>query len=262
MGGNDYQNGDCFHMSTGTDHDTSAGGHPQWFVTTHWTVVLTAGRNDPRAAQAALEQLCRAYWQPLYAYVRRRGHNFHDAQDLTQEFFARLLQAKSLGAVDRGRGRFRSFMLGAFNHFLANEYDRANAAKRGGGRVALAWDDQAAEAGLSPETDAHLSPERAYDKRWAITVLEQAFARLRDEFVATGRSPLFDELKAFLADGTDSGDYSAVGAKLGMTANAVAVAVHRLRHRYREIVRAEVAHTVGSPGEIEEEIRHLFRRPR
>jgi RNA polymerase sigma-70 factor (ECF subfamily) len=245
-------------MLYANNHQTSTEERAQWFATTHWSVVLTAGQAASPDAQAALEKLCRDYWRPLYAYVRRRGHNFHDAQDLTQEFFARLLQENSLAAVDRGRGRFRSFLLGAFNHFLANEYDRANAAKRGGGRVVLAWDDQAAEAASSPETDTHLSPERAYDKRWAITVLEQAFARLRDEFVAAGRSPLFDELKAFLADGTDSGDYPAVGTKLGMKANAVAVAVHRLRQRYREIVRAEVAHTVGSPGEIDEEIRHLF----
>jgi RNA polymerase sigma factor (sigma-70 family) len=245
-------------MSSANNRERSTEGRAQWFATTHWSVVLVAVQGASPNGEAALEKLCRAYWHPLYAYIRRRGYNFHDAQDLTQEFFARLLQQNGLDAVDRDRGKFRSFLLAALNHFLANEHDRAGAAKRGGGQWFLSLDDQAAETACAYELDTNLSPERVYEKRWAITVLEQAFARLRDESVAARRSQLFDQLKDFLADGTDDGDYQALAAKLGMTANALAVAVYRLRQRYREIVRDEVAHTVGSPDQIDDEVRHLM----
>jgi RNA polymerase sigma factor (sigma-70 family) len=245
-------------MSSANNCETPAEGRAQWFATTHWSVVLTAGQGGSPNAEAALEKLCRAYWRPLYAYMRRRGYNFHDAQDLTQEFFARLLQQNALGSVDRHRGKFRSFLLASLNHFLANEYERASAAKRGSGKWLLSLDDQADEAAYSHKSDTNLSPEGVYEKRWAITVLEQAFARLRDESARAGRSQLFDQLKAFLADGTDGGDYKVLAAKLGMTANAVAVAVYRLRQKYREIVRDEVAQTVGSLDQIDEEVRHLF----
>ena len=245
-------------MSADGNRGTSTEERAQWFATTHWSVVLTAGRDASPHAEAALEKLCRAYWRPLYAYLRHRGYSFHDAQDLTQEFFARLLQQNSLGAVDRDKGKFRSFLLASLNHFLANEHDRNNAAKRGGGRWLLSLDDDDARELYAHEPDPSLSPERVYEKRWAITVLEHAFGRLRDESAAAGTSRLFDELKTFLADGTDNGDYPALAAKLGMKANAVAVAVYRLRQRYREIVRGEVAHTVGSPVQIDEEVRHLL----
>jgi RNA polymerase sigma-70 factor (ECF subfamily) len=245
-------------MSSADNREMSKEGRAQWFATTHWSVVLTAGRGASPNAEAALEKLCRAYWQPLFAYLRRRRYNFHDAQDLAQEFFARLLLQNSLGSVDRERGKFRSFLLASLNHFLANEHERASAAKRGGGQWLLSLDDPGVQAALAFEPDSNLSPERVYERRWAITVLEQAFARLRSESSAAGRSRLFDQLKDFLADGTDHGDYQVLAGKLGMTANAVSVAVHRLRQRYRDMVRDEVARTVGSPDEIDEEVRHLM----
>lgn len=218
---------------------------------------MTAGENGSPQAEAALEKLCRTYWYPLYAYVRRQGHGPHDAQDLTQGFFARLLEKNYLGAVEREKGKFRSFLLAALNHFLANERDRVNAAKRGGGKALVSLDDTA-ENLFSLEPVSNLSPEMTFEKRWATTLLEQAFTRVREEFVAAGKAPMFDRLKIFLADEANPGDYAAVAAELGLTANTVAVSVHRLRQRYRELVRSEIANTVASPNEIEDEMRHLF----
>jgi RNA polymerase sigma-70 factor (ECF subfamily) len=245
-------------MSSSDNRDTSTELRAKWFGTTHWSVVLTAGQVPSANSEAALEKLCRVYWRPLYAYLRRRGYSFHDSQDLTQEFLARLLRRNDLGSVNRERGKFRSYLLAALNNFLANERDRATAAKRGGGQDLVFWDEQDAQAAHSHEAEPNLSPEKVYEKRWAITVLEQAFVRLQDEFAAAGKSRLFEEFKVFLADGTDNGAYPVLAAKVGMTPNAVAVAVHRLRQRYREIVRAEVAHTVGNRDQIDEEVRHLL----
>ena len=230
----------------------------QWFTTTHWSVVLTAGQGDSPQTAEALEKLCRTYWYPLYAYVRRQGNSPHDAQDLTQEFFARFLARNYLGAVQREKGKFRSFLLATLNHFLANEWDRANAAKRGGGKDLISLDNEAAETLYGLELVSDLSPEQGFDRRWAVALLEQAFARLREEFVMAGKADYFDQMKVFLAEGASTGDYARVGAPLQMTAGAMAVAVHRLRQRYGEMVRAEVANTVASPEEIEDEMRHLF----
>lgn len=244
-------------MSLDSEHETSSDGGARWFATTHWSVVLTARESAAPQAKAALEKLCQTYWYPLYAYIRRQGHAPPDAQDLTQEFFGRLLEKNYLEAVQREKGKFRSFLLASLNHFLANERQRARAAKRGGGRVIISLDDTA-ENLYALEPAATASPEDIFDKRWAIALLEQAFAGLRAEFLATGKGQIFDRLKTFLAEAGASGDYAPVAAQLGMSANSVAVAVHRLRHRYRELVRAEVAHTVSSPDEIEGEMRHLF----
>jgi RNA polymerase sigma factor (sigma-70 family) len=241
------------------DQDTGSPlDKAQWFTTTHWSVVLMAGRGPEPAADAALERLCRTYWYPLYAYVRRRGHGPEDAQDLTQEFFARLLERNYLGDVGPEKGKFRSFLLAALNHFLANEYDRAKALKRGGGQAPISLDAETAEGMFVLEPASDLTPEKIYEKRWAATLLDQAFSRLREEYTRAGKEDLFSELKAFLTEGAASGDYAPVAVRLRIAAGAVAVAVHRLRQRYRELVRSEVADTVANPTEMEAEMRYLF----
>src|SRR5437870_3572429 len=230
----------------------------EWFTATHWSVVLMAGQTSSPQAAGALEKLCRTYWYPLYAYVRRKGHSPHDAQDLTQEFFARLLARNYLGTVGREKGKFRSFLLAALNHFMSDERDRARAAKRGGGKVLISLDEEDAETRYQADIASPLSPDKIFEKRWATTLLDQAFAKLREEAVAAGMGKRFETLKIFLQEGTDPGDYAAAGAELEMAANTVAAAVHRLRQRYRELVRAEISHTVASPQELKEEMRHLF----
>ena len=217
-----------------------------------------AGQACSTQAAEALEKLCRTYWYPLYAYVRRQGNSPHDAQDLTQEFFSRLLARNYLGTVGREKGKFRSFLLAALNHFMADERDRARAAKRGGGKVLISLNEDDAETRYQADMASPLPPDKIFEKRWAITLLEQAFAKLREESVAAGKGERFDRLKVFLQEGTDPGDYAAIGLELGIAANTVAAAVHRLRDRYRELVRAEIAHTVAGPEEIQEEMRHLF----
>ena len=231
-------------------------GH--WFETTHWSVVLNARQSASPDAEVALEKLCRTYWYPLYAYVRRQGHDPHDAQDLTQEFFARLLEKNYLESVAPEKGKFRSFLLAALGPHLSTARVRARAAKRGGGRTLVSLDETAAENLYALESAKCASPEAAFEKRWAVTLMEKAFGTIREEYVAAGKAGLFERLKAFLVEGTGSGEYSAAAKDLNITPNGVAVAVHRLREKYREAVRLEVAHTVASPDEIEEEMRHLF----
>jgi len=245
-------------MSFDKQHSETPASQAHWFTTTHWTVVLSAGKGDSSRAEAALEQLCRTYWYPLYVYVRRQGRAPHDAQDLTQAFFARLLEKNSLAAAQQQRGKFRSFLLASLNNFLANEYDRANAAKRGGGQVPISLDDEMAEDRYGLEPVSHDSPEKIFQKRWATTLLEEAFGRLQTEYAAAGKTKLFEKLKPFLAEGAASGDYKELAVQLGMTPNAVGVTVHRLRQRYRELVRAEIAQTVASPDEIEQEMKYLL----
>jgi RNA polymerase sigma-70 factor (ECF subfamily) len=244
-------------MSPGQE-STPALDKAESFTATHWSVVLTAGQTSSPQAADALEKLCRTYWYPLYAHIRRRGHAPHDAQDLTQEFFARLLARNYLGTVGREKGKFRSFLLAALNHFMADERDRAMTAKRGGGKALISLDDDDAETRYQAEMASPLSPDRIFEKRWAMTLLEQAFGKLRAESLAAEKGERFDRLSVFLQDGTDPGDYTQVGRELGMAANSVAAAVHRLRQRYRELVRAEIANTVASPEEVQEEMRHLF----
>lgn len=227
------------------------------FVTTHWSVVLTAGRNDTTRARHALARLCQAYWYPLYAYVRRLGHSPHDAQDLTQEFFARLLGKNYLADADESRGRFRSFLLAALKHFLANEWDRASAKKRGGGLpISINLDETETSYGFEPADQT--TAEKIFERRWALTLLAQVLRRLREEHVRDGREKLFEELKPTLTEASRTVRYAEIAARLGTSEGAVKVAVHRLRQRYREVLRAEIADTVASPAEVEDELRNLF----
>jgi RNA polymerase sigma factor (sigma-70 family) len=227
------------------------------FLTTHWSVVLAAGRSDTTRAQLALEQLCQTYWYPLYAHVRRRGHSPHDAQDLTQAFFACLLERQSLMNVDPGRGRFRSFMLGAINHFLASEWAKSQAQKRGGGRQILSLDAAAAEERLDLEPADPLTPDQAFDKEWATALLDKVLTQLEDEFRGENKMRMFDVLKQTLTGSRAAQPYAELAAQLHMNEGAVKTAVHRLRRRYRELLQAEIANTVTSPDEVKEEMSYL-----
>ncbi len=229
-----------------------------WFATTHWSVVLAAGQGESLQARAALERLCQTYWPPLYAYIRRRGYEMHDAQDLTQEFFARLLARESLGAVAPGKGRFRSFLLAAVNHFLCDERDRATRQKRGGGCWIVSFEAQSAEARYRLEPVDALTPEKLFERRWALALLDQTLGRLEREFAGQGKAALFTVLKEFLLGGAPHPDYASAGARLGLNEGAVRVAVHRLRRRYGELFREEIAQTVANAEELEEEMRHLL----
>jgi RNA polymerase sigma-70 factor (ECF subfamily) len=236
----------------------SPKGGPSAFVTTHWSVVLTAGRADTARAQDALARLCQTYWHPLYAYVRRLGHSPCDAQDLTQEFFARLLAKNFLAGADESRGRFRSYLLTSLKHFLANEWDKARAQKRGGGLVPIQIDPAAAETGCHFEPADPTTAEKIFERRWALTLLERVLQRLRRQYVASGRENLFEQLKPTLTEASHTVRYADIAARLGTSEGAVKVAVHRLRHQYREVLRAEIAETVSAPEEVEDELRNLF----
>ena len=233
----------------------ASGG--QSFTTTHWSVVLRAGDGDSPQAASALEQLCRTYWYPLYAYVRREGHTPPDAQDLTQEFFARLLARNSLAQVGPQKGKFRSFLLAALRHFLSDQRDRDRAVKRGGGAEVLSLDAQEAEERYRLEPVERLDAEKIYERRWAMTLLERALIRLREESAAAGKAELFERLRSFVA-GDSEVTCAEAATELGLSESAVKSAVHRLRERYRELVREEIAHTVADPAEIEAEIRYLI----
>jgi RNA polymerase sigma factor (sigma-70 family) len=228
------------------------------FATTHWSVILAATRNDTTRAQAALAKLCQTYWYPLYAYVRRRGYAPHDAQDLTQEFFARLLGQKWLAQADRDRGRFRTFLLSAMGHFLANEWDKAQTQKRGGHVEILPLQLDSAETRYGLEPADPLTPEQCFDRRWALALLDEVLNALRLEHLAAGTEQLFETLKPCLIGDRQAQPYAVLGAKLGMTEGAVKVAVHRLRQRYRQLLRDEIAQTVASPEEVDQEMRYLF----
>lgn len=221
-------------------------------------MVLTAGQGQSPQAGRALEELCRTYWWPLYAYVRRRGYEAHEAEDLTQEFFARLLTKNYLADVAREKGKFRSFLLASLKHFLANEWDRARAKKRGGEHAHISLDAHAAETRYRSEPMDELTADRVLDRQWALTLLELVLARLDAEYAGAGKAELFERLKVYLTAVKDSVPYATVATKLGTTEGAVKVAVHRLRQRYRKLLREEIAHTVASPADIEGEIRHLF----
>jgi RNA polymerase sigma-70 factor (ECF subfamily) len=228
------------------------------FATTHWSLVLAAGKDASASAEEALTSLCQTYWYPLYAYVRRQGHQPDDAQDLTQAFFARLLEKHYLQSADPERGRFRSFLLTAFRRFLSKERDRERTKRRGGGMKLLPLDFEAGEKRYSLEPAHEVTAEKIYEQRWALTLLDRVFARLRDECGKAGKQQDFNWLKVYLTGEAGTPSYQEVAAEIEMTEGAVKVAVHRLRRRYRELVREEIAQTVAGPEEIEEELRHLF----
>jgi RNA polymerase sigma-70 factor (ECF subfamily) len=242
-------------MSSSSQNQDSVPPGARQFVTTRWTVVLTAGRSDTTQAQVALEKLCQTYWYPLYAYVRRQGYSPEDAQDLTQEFFARFIAKDYLGDVDRTKGKFRSFLLASLKHFLANEWDKARAQKRGGGQTIVSLD---AETRYNLEPASEVSADKIYERRWALTLLDEVLKRLREEYEADGKGKLFDHLKVTLTGERSTIPYAEIGAQLGMSEGAVKVAVHRLRQRYRDVLRAEIAETVDGSEAVEEEIRALF----
>lgn len=220
--------------------------------------MLTA--RDPHSSQAqqALAELCQTYWYPLYAYIRRRGSSPADAEDLTQGFFERLIAKNYLGDVTPGLGRFRSFLLTALKHYLANEWDRAQSQKRGGGLVIFSIESRDAEERYRFEPIEQVTPEALFEQGWALTVLERVLARLRAEFVASEKAGLFEELRAFLSAEQPGVSYAAVAARMGLKEGTVKVAVHRLRRRYGDLLRAEIADTVQDPGEVEDELRHLI----
>jgi RNA polymerase sigma factor (sigma-70 family) len=231
------------------------------FNSTQWSLVLAAGKRSTPESETALATLCAAYWPPLYAYIRRRGYEIFEAEDLTQAFFARLLEKNYLGDAKREKGKFRSFLLSSLNHFLANEWDRKRAVKRGGGVAIIPLEmNSAEEYYLSDRTDL-LSPEKLYERRWALTVIDLVLKRIEEEYARKGRSQLFDRIKRFL-NGTDSMvGYSQVAAELEMSEGAVKVAVHRMRRRFRDLMRAEIAQTIlhpEEPGEVDAEIRSLL----
>ena len=230
------------------------------FAATRWTMVLTAGHWPAgTAAQRAMGELARVYWFPLYAYLRRKGNSPPNAEDLVQGFFARLLEKDALAAVDRSKGKFRSFLLAALQNFLANEWDKSHALKRGGGRQILALDALDAEASYAAEPADQLSPERVFERRWALAVLEQVLTRLRNEYAGRGQgqADVFAALEHLLLGGQSS-TYARLAEPLGMTEGAIKVAGHRLRRRYRELLRQEIAQTVSDPALVDEEIRQLL----
>jgi RNA polymerase sigma-70 factor (ECF subfamily) len=228
------------------------------FATTQWSLVLRAAQPEDSAARAALEMLCRRYWFPLYAFARRRVATVHEAQDLTQEFFARLLEKNALAAASPERGRLRSYLLTSLKNFLSNEWDRANAQKRGGGRERLSLDWESGESRLSLEPIHADTPEREFERQWALTLLDNVVRRLQEEFASAGKSRQFELLKETLTGGRAAVDYSSVAAELTLTEEAARQAAHRLRKRYRELLRDEVAATVEHDGEVEDEIGRLF----
>ena len=244
-------------MSTENPTSAAAAQH-DIFATTHWTVVLAAGRGSSPEAEVALEQLCRTYWFPLYVYVRRQTHSREDAEDLTQAFFARFLEKNYLEKLTSQKGKFRAFLLAALKHFLANEWDRANRQKRGGGVAPLSLDWQDADARYQTEPVDTLSPDKLYDRAWAVTLLENVLARLRDENAPEDKARCFQQLKGYLMVGTNSIPYGEAAAKLSMSDGAVRVAVHRLRKRYRELLREQISQTLSDPAQIAEEMRTLF----
>ena len=230
-----------------------------WFRTTHWSVVLAAGAAASPVATEALERLCRTYWYPLYSFVRRKGYSPTDAEDLTQGFFASFLEKRSVQDAAREKGKFRTFLLSSLSHFLANEWDKSNRLKRGGGATHHPLDTVGAEERYEQESAVIVPAEECFDRNWAETLLTLVLALLRAEFESAGKGTRFNELKPFLLDGPEGGNYAAVAERLEMSEQGVKSAVHRLRQRFRELFREEIAHTVGTRAEIDEELRYLIR---
>ena len=235
-----------------------AANQREVFSTTQWTMVLAAGQDDDPSAIPALEQLCRKYWFPIYAFIRRRGSNPHEAEDLTQGFFAFVLEKEAFKKVDREKGRFRSFLLAALTNFLANEWDKRRTLKRGGEYRMINWDEAMAEACYCQEPVDSVTPEKLFERRWASALVEQVLNHLKREYAAAGKEVLFGKLESALTGELAGGTSAAWAAELGMTEGAVRVALHRLRRRFGELLRKEIAATVTGDGEVDEEIRHLF----
>jgi len=235
----------------GTLHDG-----PVAFTTTHWSIVLAAQGQSP-AADEALEKLCLTYWRPVYSFIRRKGRGAEDAQDLTQSFFARLLERRDFNSVRQEKGRLRSYLLIAVKNFLASEHERATSAKRGGGRMPIPLEEMRTHEGSAGEPVDLLTADRIYERRWALTVLDRALARLSVEYRAASNQALFDRLKQFLTDEPDRPSQAQIASELCMSENAVKQAYHRFRLAYREFVREEIAQTVAVPDDVEDELRHL-----
>ena len=229
----------------------------EWFASTHWSVVLAAKKGDSATAGEAMERLCRTYWPPLYAFIRREGYDEAEAKDLTQEFFFRLIDRDFLQHLRHQRGKFRSFLLTFLKHFLLEQRGKARTQKRGGGKSTLSLDELGEDGSFLGEPVDHFSPDQVYERRWAQTIFQVALNRLRAEYIASGRGPFFDLLKDCQPREAGAPSYVEIGARFGMTEAAVKSAVQRMRQRHREILREEIAHTVIGPQEIEEEIRHL-----
>ena len=228
------------------------------FATTQWSLVLAAGNRDSADARAALERLCSIYWYPVFAFVRRRGHPVEEAEDLTQSFFGRLIEKEDIAAADRDRGRFRTFLLTACEHFLLNERDRRLSLKRGGGQTMLSIDVAAAEQRYQRSIGHAETPELLYERQWCLALLASVLDTIRDEYVAAGKGELFDRLRGFLTMDDAAGTHADAAADLDMSPAAVKVAVHRLRRRYREGLRQRVAETVDTEAAIDDEMRHLL----
>lgn len=242
----------------GNPFDSGArGGQAAVFATTHWSVVLKAGDTPGDGHTRALDALCQAYWYPLYAYVRRLGQSPHNAQDLTQSFFAYLLENRLLAKANPDLGRFRSFLLGSLKNFMANEWRRQSAQKRDAAQT-ISFDAQDAEERYAIEPVEEATPQSLYEQAWAVAVLDQAMTLLETEYATAGKQTLFEHLAACLQGDRQDSTYAELGAKLAMSEGAVKVAVHRLRQRYRELLRASVANTVADPLEVDGELRHLM----
>jgi RNA polymerase sigma factor (sigma-70 family) len=227
------------------------------FVTTHWSVVLAAQGSSP-AAEEALDKLCRTYWRPIYSFARREGRTIEDAQDVTQSFFARLLERRDFDAVRREKGRLRSYLLVSLKHFLAKERQRATTIKRGDGQPLLSLDEILAHERNDPEPADALSADRIFERRWALTVLERVLDQLGQEYGRAGNADLFDRFKELLADESRQMSQAQIASETGMNENAVKQAYHRFRRRYRELLREEIAQTVTVPGDVDDELRHLI----
>ena len=238
--------------------NSSPGEHRGAFATTLWSLVRAAGQGSASAARPALEQLCRIYWYPLYAHVRRRGYSREDAEDLTQAFFTRLLTRQSLRVADSSRGRFRCFLLAGLNHFLANEWNKTRAEKRGGDRAHLSFDTAIGEQLYDREDRRELNPEELYERSWALQFLDHVRARVRLAYAEEGKADRYEALERFLPGEEDPPSYAQAAAQLGVPEGTLKAEVHRLKRRYGELLREEVAHTVAGPGEIDDELRHLI----
>jgi RNA polymerase sigma factor, sigma-70 family len=246
-----------FHQLTANGSARSTQKRAAQFTSTHWSVVVEAQGESP-AAEEALEKLCRIYWRPIYSFVLRHGIGPEEAEDLTQGFFADLLEHRSLTAVRKEKGRFRSFLLGALKHFLADERRRAMAIKRGKGQRLIPLEELSADEGFEMEPADPVTAEQIYERRWASTVLERVLGLLKNEYVAAGNAALFNSLKQLLPDEPGAPSQADVAGQLGMTDNAVRQAFHRFRQRYQLLLREEIAHTVATPGDVEDELRHLI----